>query len=181
MKNHNGVTLVELIIVLSILAALSTLLIPLCGNQLQAAGTVATQATLVEVKQALQDYWHDTKFVALNGVTTVAQESERFQLNWLFRNPVTGDTTVAYDPNVKVGWNGPYLAVSNMQFSSVAMVDAWNQELVVQYVNPADSMKDVRIVSPGPNGVLEISSSVASSSLTSGSIGDDLYVAITLR
>ncbi len=61
------------------------------------------------------------------------------------------------------------------------LVDGWNQTLVVQYVNPNASLKDVRIVSAGANGIVDIPAATATSALTNNSIGDDLYVALSLR
>lgn len=178
---RNAVTLVELVVVLCILAALSGIVVPLCSNQMAVAAQTATQSTLTKVQQAMLDYWHDTKLVTLDGVITFADEPQRFQLDWLFKSPVTNNTLSQFDPNLRRGWNGPYLIATNIDSGGPELVDAWNNGLVVQYVNPTGDIKDVRIVSPGPNGIVEIPSSTATSSLTSGSIGDDLYVALTLR
>ena len=153
------------------------------GNLTAAAETV-TRSTLAETRKAMLQYWHDTKFIDLNGVTTVANESQRFNLVWLFVNPVTNNDTVQFDPNVRSGWNGPYMAISTADSVAVggpSLIDGWNQTLIVQYVNPNDSLKDVRIVSAGPNGAIEIPSNTATTALTTNSIGDDLYVALMLR
>lgn len=174
MKTRNAFTLIELIVVLSILIALSGVVLPLCSENLSSANETVTRSTLAEAHQAVLQYWHDTKFVELNGVTTVATESQRFDLSWLFASPVTNTSTVQFDPNLRTGWNGPYIATSTL-------VDAWNHSLSVQYVNPSGSLKDVRIVSAGPNGIVDIPAGTATSSLTASSIGDDLYVALTLR
>jgi type II secretory pathway pseudopilin PulG len=174
MKTRNAFTLVELIVVLCILISLSGVVVPLCSENLSSANETVTRSTLAEARLAMLLYWHDTKFVELNGVTTVATESQRFDIAWLFANPVTNTNTVQFDPNLRTGWNGPYIASSTL-------VDAWNRPLSVQYVNPNGSLKDVRIVSAGPNGVVDIPAGTATSSLTTGSIGDDLYVALTLR
>ena len=104
-------------------------------------------------------YWHDTKFVQLDGVTTVATELQRFNMAWLFTNPVTNTNTIQFDPNLRSGWNGPYLATSTLDSTvgGPGLIDAWNHPLTVQYVNPGDdAIKDVRIVSAGPNGVVDI-------------------------
>ena len=181
MRTRLALTLVELITVLFILAALAGVVIPLCSEQVAQASQTATRATLVEVQQAVLRYWHDTKYVPLDGVNTVATEAQRFDLVWLFKNPVTDDTAVQYDPNTRRGWNGPYLLSPTAADGQRDLVDAWNNSLQVQYVNPAEDLKDVRIVSAGANGVVDIDPGTATSLLTSGSTGDDLYVAITLR
>lgn len=181
MNSRTAVTLLEVVVVLGLLVSLAGVMIPLCSDQLATASRATTQASLVEVQKAIQLYWHDTKLIELDGIATSAAESDRFNWIWLFRNPVTNDSSTNYNPSQRIGWNGPYLVASNLQSSGPILVDAWNNNLVIQYVNPASSSKDVRIVSPGPNGVIETSSSTATSLLTSDSIGDDLYVAITLR
>lgn len=184
MKTRTAFTLIELIIVLSILVALSGLVLPLCSDNLSVATQTATRSTLVEAREAMLQYWHDTKFVALNGVTTVATEAQRFSLAWLFLNPVTNSTAVQFDPNSRSGWNGPYMAISTADSAALGgpnLIDGWNQSLVVQYVSASSSLKDVRIVSAGPNGIIDIPLSTATSALTTSSIGDDLYVALMLR
>lgn len=183
MKTRNAFTLIELIVVLGILAALSGIVLPLCSENLSSASETATRSTLTEARNAMLQYWHDTKFVNLDGVTTVATEPQRFRISWLFANPVTNTTTVQFDPNLRTGWNGPYLATSTADITAGGpnLVDAWNQTLSVQYVNPNDHLKDVRIVSAGRNGVVDIPAVTATSALTPSSIGDDLYVALMLR
>ncbi|MFO0942144.1 MAG: type II secretion system protein [Pirellulales bacterium] len=182
MKTRNALTLIELIIVLCVMVALSGILIPICNNQLSSATETATRATLTEVQRALQDYWRDTKLITLDGMTTFANETDRFKIVWLFKNPVTNDSTSQFNPNSRSGWNGPYIvAATKTSTSTLELIDAWNNTLQVQYVNPNDSVKDVRIVSPGPNGIIDISPSTATSLLTSNGIGDDLYVSLSLR
>lgn len=181
MQTRSALTLLELIAVVCILAALGGLVIPLCSQQLAQASETATQASLVEVQQAIQQYWHDTKFIAMDGVNTFASESQRFEIDWLFVNPVTNDQTLQFDPNAGQGWNGPYVFSATAQTSSPDLIDGWNRALQVQYVNPSGNIKDVRIVSAGPNGIIEISTAMPTSLLTTNNIGDDLYVAIMLR
>lgn len=183
MKTRNAFTLIELIVVLGILAALSGIVLPLCSDTLANANETVTRATLAEARSAMLQYWRDTKFVALDGVNTVASESQRFNLSWLFNNPVTNNSTVQFDANLRTGWNGPYVVTSTADtgLGNPNLVDAWNQALSVQYVNPLDAVKDVRIVSAGRNGIVDIPSATATSALTTSSIGDDLYVALSLR
>lgn len=179
-KARKALTLVELIIVLGVLVAISGIVVPLCSSQLSSAAQTATRATLAQVQLAMQDYWLDTKLIPLDGTTTYATEAQRFDIAWLFLSPVTNDQTAQFDAYLRRGWNGPYLLTSTVQ-GEFDLIDAWNNQLHVQNVTPSANIKDVRIVSSGPNGLLEIPSNTATSSLTSQDIGDDVYVALSLR
>jgi type II secretory pathway pseudopilin PulG len=181
MKARHALTLIELIVCLSILIALSGIVIPLCSEHLSSASQIVTRSTLADTAQAIERYWHDTKLVKLDGVSTVASEAQRFNINWLFKSPVSNLSDSEFDPNLRSGWNGPYVLTSTALTSGSDLIDAWNHSLVVQYVNPNDDLKDVRIVSAGPNGVVEIPSGTSTALLSVESIGDDIYVAIMLR
>ena len=184
MHARNAVTLAELVVVLAVLAALSGIAIPLYSGTVHDAYDKATQASLTEIRDAVNQYWSDTKYVVLDGTTTVATESQRFEIRWLFKNPRTGDKTVDYDPNTRLGWNGPYIAVSTgdpIALGGPALIDSWNHVIVLQDVDSTATPRDVRIVSGGPNGVVDIPSATATDSLTTSDVGDDIYVALSLR
>lgn len=181
MTARNAFTLTELVVVLCILVALSAIVVPLCSDRLVSAAESVTHASLVQARDATLQYWRDTKHVTLDGVVSVAVEAQRFDIVWLFNNPVTGNNTVQFDPNLRRGWNGPYMASSTLQFGGPGLRDAWNRPLVAQYTNPAAALKDVRIVSAGRNGVIEIAAGTATTALTSSNVGDDQYVSLLLR
>lgn len=182
MRARSALTLLEMLVALSIIVALSGLVIPVCSGTMVSAAQTATEATLSEARQAVLRYWHDTKWVTLDGVGSFALESDRFNTVWLFKSPVSNDASVQYDPNLRVGWNGPYLTAASMgHVTAPGLADAWNHALVAQYVNPGAEVKDVRLVSAGANGVIDIAAGTPTSSLTSNNVGDDLYVAISLR
>lgn len=181
---RNALTLIELIVVLTILAALSGIMLPLFAGTIQNANAVATDRTLTVIRTALTDYWRDTKWIPLDGILTVADESNRLHIDWLYNNPISGDNVPNFDPNTALGWNGPYLSGSTGTPHSPGyptLIDAWNQVIVIQDVNPALSLRDVRIVSGGPNKVIDIPAATATSALTATDIGDDQYVALTLQ
>ena len=182
MRSRNGFTLVELVVVLSILAAVSSLMVPLFTGTVQDAATTATRRTLIAARDAMCRYWADTKHVPLDGVTTTAAEADRLQIRWLLLNPATGDTSQDFSPNTRIGWRGPYIAnATGGSAASPALVDAWNKAVVAQDVAPAVSPRDVRIVSGGPDGVIDIPAATATSALTAADVGDDVYVAFSLR
>ncbi len=178
-----ALTLAELVVVLFILVALAGLAAPLCSGQMSMAAQSTTQATLAQARDALEQYWRDTKHLTLDGVGSVATEQQRFNIEWLLANPVNGDRTISFDRNTLSGWNGPYLLAATTAPDAVvdSLIDGWNRSLVVQYVNPGNTLRDVRIVSAGPDGIIDISAVAATSTLNSGNIGDDLYVSLLLR
>src|SRR5690348_6467093 len=90
MATRNALTLAELVVVLCLLVALSAVLVPLCSDSLVSAAESVTEASLVQARDATLQYWRDTKYVSLDGVLTVATEAQRFNISWLFNNPVTG-------------------------------------------------------------------------------------------
>ncbi len=170
--------------VLLVVAAMAGIAVPVFSGKMVEANETATKASLSEIRDAVMEYWKDTKHVTLDGIGTVATEAQRFQIDWLFANPVSDDTTVDFDSNTRIGWNGPYIAESTgdiVALGGPALVDAWNQAIVLQDVNSSADLRDVRIVSGGPNGTVDIPSGTATSALTTANVGDDIYVAIELR
>ena len=184
MSLRKAFTIIELIVVLCVVAALAGLSLPILSGTHSIAANTTTQSTLREVGHATSHYWSDCKLLKLDGTTTIATESTRFQIRWLFRNPQTDTTNNSFDINSSIGWNGPYLLSptgSPLLFGDVAMIDAWNNAVTIQDPNPTASPRDVRIVSGGPNGTVDIPSNAATSSLDAATIGDDLYVALQLH
>jgi len=182
--SRDGMTLMELVVVLAVLAGLSGLLVPLLAGTIQTANDVSTERSLVNAQEALMDYWRDTKHITLDGITSVATESNRLSIEWLFENPVTGDATHDFSSQTQIGWRGPYLAGSTGDAVAAGyplLIDAWNHEIVIQDVDPTASFRDVRIVSAGPDGVLTIGAATATAALTAAEVGDDVYVALSLR
>jgi len=174
----------EMVVVLCVLAALAGLSLPILSGTYSIAATSTTRSTLREVSRATNLYWSDCKLLKLDGTTTVATESTRFQVRWLFRNPQTDSSAKSYLINSSIGWNGPYIlhpTGSPLQFGDVAIIDAWNHAITIQDVSSASTPRDVRIVSCGPNGLIDIPANVSTSSLDASNSGDDLYVALQLQ
>jgi len=184
MFRRKAFTIMEMVVVLCVLAALAGLSLPILSGTYSIAATSTTQSTLREVSLATNLYWADCKLLTLDGVTTVATEPTRFQVRWLFRNPQTDSSDKSYNINTTIGWNGPYLlhpTGSPLQFGDVAIIDAWNHAISIQDVNSTSAPRDVRIVSAGPNGLVDIPANVSTSSLDGSNTGDDLYVALQLQ
>ena len=194
---RRGLTLVELVVVLTILVALGSMVIPVLRGTGQRSSDTTTDATLVAVRDALQQWWSDTKYVALPGTpTTVATEADRFQLRWLFENPVTGNSIESFDPDTRIGWNGPYFVDQTGDYTvnaangftvdygtdgDPAVIDSWTASPVVIQANDTGTYWDVRIVSAGPDGEVDIDRLTLTDNLTPATRGDDIYVALQLR
>lgn len=203
-KPDQGLTLLELVVVLSILVVLGGMAIRLVGTTRDDAQAVATDASLLAVRDAVIQYWADTKLVAFDGVAT---EAERFQLVWLFRNPVAGGSAPDADyKRQRIGWNGPYLmnpsgdyiVDAGRGFSTVygdsgeaTVLDAYpvlvggvqraGSPIVVQDVDPLGTPREIRLLSAGPNGIIDTPGNVSSDSLTSADVGDDQFLTVRLR
>ena len=97
---------------------------------------------------------------------------------------MTGDQARTFNPSSRVGWRGPYVTTSTGDLVATGyphLIDAWAHEIVVQDVDPSSRPRDVRIVSPGSNGVVDIPDATPTTSLTATDVGDDVYVAFTLH
>jgi prepilin-type N-terminal cleavage/methylation domain-containing protein len=144
---RRGLTLLELVMVVSILAILTALIVPGMGEQQEETRRVAARVTLQGLRDEIanrymQDMGHTvnpliTGKAALPQPNRTLDASGRIsttqidgstaglvpQLHFLFVNPnqYDGAATTKYvgvpdfDPNVKIGWNGPYV----LQKSSV--------------------------------------------------------------
>ncbi len=181
---RRGLSVLELIVVIAIVASLASVALPIFTDVHSTAKESSTRSTLVQVRDAVTLYWADTKSIPLDGLATFAIETQRFQVVWLFRNPVTNLISASYDPLTRIGWNGPYLLHATGDpdlYGQHSLIDAWNNPVVIQDFDSNASIRDVRVVSAGPNGVIDIPAAVSTTALTSSEIGDDIYVAFYLH
>ncbi|MEM9827983.1 MAG: hypothetical protein AAF958_15435 [Planctomycetota bacterium] len=210
---HHGLTLIELIIVLIILVGLGGLMIPLFAEVSEDSARSTTSANLVAVRNAVVRQWNDTKLVPLPGplatpatIRTEASEATRFHLHWLFENPANDpadagdDFTPTYDSTSSIGWNGPYLLSHSGRYTidtineftsdygaadDKAIFDSYTGSPIVMQVVGLAAPYDVRIVSAGRNGKIDIDRSWSTDSLVpEGGINDvvdDEYVSFILR
>ena len=196
-SKRNGLTLVELIVVLTILVALAGLVVPRLTSTTESARGRAARSSLVEVRDAVFQYWTDCKY-DIDALTT----NRRIQLGDLFTARVGFQVFNPAVPDSDLGWNGPYLEQNGTytvtgnaatDYTTLyggnldpAVLDPWLRPFVIQEVNPLVPVgiaRDVRIVSAGPDGKFDIAESTPSQGLMSGAVasGDDLYVAFMLR
>lgn len=201
---RSGLTLVELMIVLIVLVALAGILTPLVSTTIEDSAEGTTRASLVAVRDAVMRQWLDTKYVSLPGSggapPTIASEAERFQVRWLFDSPVSGSPVSDFDPDTRVGWNGPYLAQFTGRYTidatrnlvatygaanDPAILDSFTGTPVVIQVVGSSSPYDIRVVSAGLDGVIDIDPTDATEDLeTEGGsepVNDDVFVSFVLR
>jgi prepilin-type N-terminal cleavage/methylation domain-containing protein len=197
---RSGLTLLELVIVLAILVALATIAVPLIGNLVGDSRKDVTRQSLNEIRNVLANmYWDDMGELPRPGALGLgAGRQDHPQVRYLFIGPATEDNSVDYDPTYRRGWRGPYLMDKGAGFptpdanftdyygesNDPAVFDAWGNPIVIQ--NPGltpTGNEDVRIVSAGPDGELDINRGTWSTQLEDGSVDydDDLWVAFELR
>lgn len=198
MTQRHGLTLLELVIVLVILVALGSVVIPRFIQSRESTAFITTQANLVTLRDAVMAYFEDTKSLPLMGAPdTAAEEAERFQVRWLFDSPVSGLALSEFDPDVRLGWNGPYIAMKTGVYEldaaknltvlygnddDPALLDTFTgTPIVIQWANAPLRPCDLRVVSAGPNGVIDIPPGILTDDLTDSDVEDDIYVAIQLR
>lgn len=138
---RRGLTLLELVMVVSILAILTALIVPGMNDQQEETRKTVAKATLKELRDVIANrYMQDMSHTAnplLTGKVALPQPNRQLdtsgristtqadgtvaglvpQMHFLFVNPSQYDGTATtkyvgvadYDPNVRIGWNGPYV------------------------------------------------------------------------
>lgn len=196
---RSGLTLLELVVVLMITVALAGVMVPLVTDSATEAREKAAEASLTALRDVVANYWIDSgalKRLPRPNLMVTPTRQDAPQLVFLFANPDHyPDATFTFDPTYRVGWRGPYLREATGIYTvggtfttrygesgDAAVVDPWGNPIVIQNPGPiAVGLQDVRLVSAGPNGVIDISPTTFSSALNDSNDGDDVYVAFTLR
>ncbi len=120
-----GLTLLELVVVLAILAAVAGILVPMVANIVsgpsiklspggegKSAQQVVTEATLGRIREAIMGSGGDPGYYGDLGALPWPPDGSRQdypQMRYLFVNPRTEDATNDFDPDTCRGWRGPYL------------------------------------------------------------------------
>jgi prepilin-type N-terminal cleavage/methylation domain-containing protein len=197
---RRGLTLVELLLVLTVISILATLVLPAVGNFLGQSRADVTRASLARTRDAIAEtYWSDNRCTLPRpGLPLQGNRQNSPQIRYLFVNPQTEDATTTFDPVARLGWRGPYLVDRNDACYAVnaaagfspqfgengdpAVLDGWGRPIVLQ--NPgllADGRQDVRLVSAAPDGIQNISPAKATAALTAADVGDDVFVSFEVR
>ena len=183
-----ALTLTELVVVLVVLIALAGLVIPKLGSTTDTARRTVATSSATEIRNGIMQFWSDCKYA----YPTNPVEDQRIQISHLLEIP---GSFASYDPDVGLGWNGPYLEADGKTYTvdtaagfttvygsaaQLALRDTFiNQDFDGDGVEDSGSpfviqeptllaleamsstyaigeLREVRVVSAGPNGILEI-------------------------
>jgi type II secretory pathway pseudopilin PulG len=146
-----GLTLIELIVVLTILIALAGLAVPLVGGNAERARGAATETTLQRLRDViLNRYLVDVSVripveYPIDGSTQTVIAPPTIRA--LFQRP---PDVAPYHPTTQLGWNGPYFLETGARFPSdpdavargfteplglpgePAVLDSWGNPIVIR-------------------------------------------------
>jgi len=187
---------------MAILAVLGSLVLPAVGHYVSDSRDTVTRQSLSRLHDVVSLYWADMGALPRPNSTNEPARADHPQLRYLFANPTlttsaTVSATLDYDPVYRRGWRGPYLVhqpgaayaidsangftVTFGEAGDPTVLDGWGHPLVIQYRGvTADGLHDVRILSAGPNGKIDVPESSWSSDLSTSDY-DDLWVTLEVR
>lgn len=172
-----GLTLIELMAVVAILAILAGAMVPLVSRYAAQARTTAARASLAAVRDAIMGTPDKPGFLADTGrlPTSMAE---------LFLQPTDVSN---FNRDTGLGWRGPYLLNATGvypvndaygQKGDPALLDPWGQPIVLQIPNQTSSrtpttataadLRFARLVSGGPNGTIDTLQNATSIDVVSG-------------
>lgn len=181
--SRRAFTLVEILVVLLILAAVAGVAVTMTSGQGQDAAQKATDVSLVRIREAI-----------LGGAEGPGYKSDRpdgrlpATVADLLRMPAMDQ---AFDPVSKLGWRGPYLRQQGATYTvqgtftiaygttgDPAVLDGWGNPIVLQIpTSGADQDQNelnARLVSAGPDGVIQCAAtSLTPADLDASGRGDD--------
>jgi len=199
-NNRRALTLMELVLVLAVLIALTAIATPLIQNTAENSRETATMTTLVRVRDLLVNTYRPDMggYPEPNALVKDADRLQYPQLRYLFLNPKTETPVADFNPTTAIGWRGPYLqhlAANNYVLDVTRgftnlygknaidpiVPDAWGNPIVLQYkeifdVNGRPILDYSRLVSAGPNGILDTPSDEIPPDLTKLDSVDDLVL-----
>lgn len=201
-SSRRGLSVLELLVVLTILMALTVLVLPMFHARI--ATPLGTQATPNEiVTQTSMKVIRDALVGDQGVVPTLAHQSDalpRDIADLVDAEPpkivkTTAPELVQFNPLMGIGWRGPYLmSTGRNKDGRPTVVDGWGHEFVLQVDFDSDGKVDeeesryMRVVSAGPNGKIDTPADRSnmkpgadqSATLTREECGDDVVMFISV-
>ncbi|MEO1525751.1 MAG: type II secretion system protein [Planctomycetota bacterium] len=205
-----GMTLFELLVVMSVLAVVGLLAVPALTRQGQQSAVQTTIQSMSQLRQAVVSEFRDDMFESLPYPADPSRLPHP-QLKYLYENPdaylqadpdsIEATKQWSYDATTGRGWSGPYVdhGVSVPvryrvdlpagftrdygEDGDPAPVDGWGRPIVIQQPvlsgasHSSTSINYARLVSAGPDGVLQTSNADLEPTQT----GDDVVVYLRNR
>ncbi len=201
-RDRLGLTLMELVVVLAVIAALGSIVVANLSQSLAGSREVVVRSTLGELRTAVLDHYRHDMYETLPRPVDPSR-LDHPQLAYLFVNPELNPSTNSpaalqtwtFDPVSRRGWRGPYVRDAGVgryvvneltgftrrygEAGDPMPLDPWGGPVVLQEpqptgVPPAEAARYARLVSAGPNGVLDTPPDVLVPSLAEQ--GDDLLL-----
>jgi len=127
-KKQQGFTLIELLVVVSVLAAMAGIAAIAMDGYEQNAQKQLVKTEMKRIGSAIHHFARDTGHYPRTGVFDDPVGNSNFE--WLFVAPEFDsdgdnivDKTMGWNPNVSIGWNGPYLTLDSQQHFLAANCD----------------------------------------------------------
>ncbi|WP_254510182.1 prepilin-type N-terminal cleavage/methylation domain-containing protein [Anatilimnocola floriformis] len=178
-SRHRGLTLLELIVVITILAVLAGLVVVSVSSVMEDSREQLTWASLREVQKVIVNRYQIDMAGKVPGPDPQNLGGRQLhpQLHFLFVNP----STSTFDPISGLGWRGPYMLTSSAGrypgldpdenavsrgFTAIfgksqsdpptpdadhAVLDSWGRPIILRTGSSSDVFE---LVSAGPDGVL---------------------------
>lgn len=195
---QQGFTLVEVIVVLSVILLLTGIAVPMLSSYMEDGRRARAESECKTIGAAMMSFYKDVgRYPARNGsgvddyvyvlatgttkATSNPWSAGHTWANWamnatrgdivdnhLLTNAPSGQTSAAYATTGNMKWRGPYIA-------GPAPLDPWGRPYVINvisgYYNNATNYKRLWVVSAGPNGQFDTSYTATA---TTDLAGDDI-------
>lgn len=204
-SHQRGFTLVEVIVVLSVVLLLTGIAVPMLSSYMEDGRRARAEAECKVVAAAVMSFYKDvgvyptrnaagapnTMYVLLTGATVPTTNPWSASHNWatwgmsatrgdlldrhLLVNQPQGSAGAAYPTTGAIRWRGPYT-------NGNSPLDPWGRPYVVNvisgFISNPTNYKRLWVVSAGPNGVFDTSSTATATTVLGG---DDIGVMLTQR
>ena len=122
-----GLTLLELVVVVALLAILAGLVVPRIGETRTESVETATRHNLRQLQTVIMNRYYGDKGMLPAPINTDTNRVQSAQLNFLFENPDTYNATTGLytstpttSPVTRIGWNGPYMLMHTAKYPPTA-------------------------------------------------------------